>query len=492
MVRLRRRSAWSVLVLVVMSHHAAAEESPLIEAVKAGNAPLVQTLLKRGAKVNATLGDGATALHWAAHLDDRETADLLIRMGAQVNARNDLGITPLWIASTNGSARMIARLLQAGADPNAAPPTNVTPLMQAVRTGDVESVTLLLDAHGDANARERAGAQTALMWAVTQGHADVVRVLVAHGADVHARSSVWQQRVLTCCERYLGDSEGIVEVARGGFTPLLFAARLGELESARALIAGGADVNDTAADGSSALGLTSLSGHGELARFLLDRGADPNATRAGYAPLHAAVLRSDLKLATALLAHGARPNLQIANGTPTRRNEKTFAPDWAFDRAWIGATPLWLAARFAEVDIMRALVAGGADLTIPAKDGTIPFIVAAQAESVPARRGLSQAERERRAIEALKAALTLGVDVNASTADGDTALHVAASKKVNSIIEFLVQHGAALNARNKKGQTPLAIAMMEPEPPKGIAVIYSRQVNDASTADLLRKFGGTQ
>src|SRR5205085_1832901 len=123
---------------------------------------------------------------------------------------------------------------------------------------------------------------------------------------------------------------------------------------------------------------------------------------------------------------------------------------------------------------------------------TTPFIVAAQAEMVPARRASSQAERERRAIEALNAALLLGVDVNASTSDGDTALHVAASKKVNSIIEFLVQHGAAVNARNKKGQTPLAIAMMEPEAPKGIAVIYNRAVNDGSTADLLRKFGGTQ
>jgi ankyrin repeat protein len=208
--------------------------------------------------------------------------------------------------------------------------------------------------------------------------------------------------------------------------------------------------------------------------------------------LHAAVLRSDLELVTVLLGHGANPNAQLAKGTPTRRNEKTFAPDWALDRAWIGATPLWLAARFAEVDIMRVLVASGADIRIAANDGTTPFIVAAQAENVPARRAMTQAERERRAIESLNLALALGVDVNATTDEGDTALHFAASKKVNSIVEFLAQHGAALDAKNKKGQTPLAIATMEPEAPKGIAVIYNRPVNDGSTADLLRRLGGTQ
>ena len=120
------------------------------------------------------------------------------------------------------------------------------------------------------------------------------------------------------------------------------------------------------------------------------------------------------------------------------------------------------------------------------------FVVAAQAENVPSRRNVMQPERERRAVQALTAAIELGADVNGTTPDGNTALHIAASRRINSIVEFLVQHGAALHARNNKGQTPLAIAMTEPDAPKGIAVIYNRAVNDGSTAELLRKLGATE
>jgi len=103
-----------------------------------------------------------------------------------------------------------------------------------------------------------------------------------------------------------------------------------------------------------------------------------------------------------------------------------------------------------------------------------------------------QPERERRAVQALTAAIELGADVNSTTPDGNTALHVAASKRTNSIVEFLVKHGAALHAKNNKGQTPLAIAMAEPDAPKGIAVIYNKAVNDGSTAELLRRLGATE
>jgi ankyrin repeat protein len=364
--------------------------------------------------------------------------------------------------------------------------------MQAARTGNTEAVELLLQHGARVDARERADDQTALMWAVTQRHPEVVRVLADHRADLHARSKVWRQRVLTCCERFLGDSEGIVTIDRGGFTPLLFAARLGEVASARVLIAAKADVDITAADGSSALALAALSGHPAVATLLLEHGADANASGAGYTALHAAVLRGDLELVNALVRHGANPDVRLANGTPTRRNEKSFAPDWAFDRAWKGGTALWLAARFAEVDMMRALLGAGADIGIAASNSTTPFMVAAQAESVPSRRGIQQAERERRAVEALEVAVAAGADINGTTDEGDTALHLAASKRLNTVVEYLARGGAVLNAKNKKGQTPLAIASMEPEAPKGIAVIYNRPVDDRSTAELLRKLGATE
>ena len=485
---------WFLLVFVVAAAPAAAsDDTRLASSMKAGDTPTVRRLVQEGADVNVPLGDGATALHWAAHLDDRESAEVLIRAGARVNASNDLGVTPLWIASTNGSAPMIERLLEAGADPNASSRAGVTPLMQAARVGSVEAVGLLIAHKADVNSREHADAQTALMWAVSQGHADVVRQLTQQGADVHARSKVWRQRVLMCCERYLGDSEGIIDIDQGGFTPLLFAARLGDLESAGALlVAGGADVNETAPDGTSVLALAALSGHGALASFLLERGADPNAAAAGYTPLHAAVLRGDLNLVKSLLSRGANPDALLMRGTPTRRNEKTFAPDWAFDRAWIGATPLWLAARFAELDMMRFLVTSGANIRLAANDRTSPVMVAAKAEPVPSRRGQTQKEREGRAIAAIALAMTLGANINDTTGDGDTVLHIAAAKRSNAIVEFLVRNGAALNVRNNKDQTPLAVALLEPEAPKGIAVIYNRQVNDGSTAALLRELGATQ
>ena len=487
-----RVGASLLLVTVILAAHlrAASDDIRLVEAVKNGDNTAVWTLLKQGTDVNATQGDGATALHWAAHWDNHETADLLIRAGATVNAANDLGVTPLWVASANGSAAMIARLLKAGADPNATPPTGETPLMKAARTGNSEALELLLAHHANVNAKERAGDQTALMWAVTQRHPEAVQILIDHGADVHARSKVWRQRVLTCCERFLGDAEGIIDINSGGFTPLLFAARLGEFDSGRLLLAGGADVNDTSPDGSTALGVAALSGHRTLAAFLLEYGADPNAGGAGYAPLHAAVLRGDLELLKILLSGGASPNVPLTKGTPTRRNEKGFGPDWAFDRAWRGGTPLWLAAQFAEVDMMRILTASGANLRVAANDGTTPLIVAAQGENVPSRR-MIQVERERRAVDTLKVAIALGADINEATETGDTALHIAASRRLNIIVQFLAESGAALNAKNKNGQTPLAIALMKPEAPKGIAVIYGRPVDDGSTAELLRKLGAT-
>ena len=481
-----------MLSLIAVAIPAGAGDVRLVDAVKSGDSQSVRALLAQGVDVNARQGDGATALHWAAHQDDRATADLLIKAGAQVNAANDLGVTPLWVAGTNGSAAMVATLVKAGADPNIAPPTGVTALMQAARTGNVEAVTLLLAHRANVDAAERSGEQTALMWAVTQRHPRVVQALIDGGANVHATSNVWRQRVLMCCERFLGDPEGITDVDRGAFTALLFAARLGELESARALVKGKANVNDTAVDGTSALALAILSGHATLASFLLEQGADPNANRGGHTALHAAVLRGDLQLVQSLLQRGANPNVQLTRPTPTRRNEKSFAPDWAFDRAWIGGTPFWLAARFGEADIMRALAAKGADTRMAAADGLPPLIVAAQAENVPSRRGMMKADRERRAVQALTAAIELGADVNGATGDGNTALHIAASKRINSIVEFLAGRGAALHARNHKGQTPLALAMAEPEAPKGIAVIYNRVVNDGSTAELLRKLGATE
>ena len=188
---------------------------------------------------------------------------------------------------------MIATLLSAGADPDAAPPTGGTPLMLVSRAGNPEAVTQLLAHEADVNAKEGARDQTALMWAVAQREPEIVRLLLAAGADVDARSKISRQVVMTCCPNFNGDSEGTIEVEQGGFTPLMFAAREGAIESAGLLVAAGANVNETTPLGTSAMVVAAHSGHSAVAVWLLEHGADPNAAGSGYTALHAAVLRSD-------------------------------------------------------------------------------------------------------------------------------------------------------------------------------------------------------
>ena len=244
-----RTSAWRrcvvVLVLAAMGIAAAGADAPLADAARNADWSTVRALLEEGADVGMPQGDGTTALHWAGYWDDSESADLLIRAGANVNGVNDLGVTPLWTACENGSAAMVEKLLRAGASPNAGLLSGETLLMTAARTGNAEIVEQLLAKGADVNAKERGRAQTALMWAVSERQSDVVEVLLSHGADVHARSKVWTEVVKTTPEPW-NHSDYIIDVQQGGYTPLLFAARVGDLASAKLLVAAGADVNDTA------------------------------------------------------------------------------------------------------------------------------------------------------------------------------------------------------------------------------------------------------
>ncbi len=486
-----------VFGLAAISIAASARDLPLVDAAKRNDVPGLRGLLKQGADVNSAYPDGTTALLWAAYWDDDESADLLIRAGAKVDAANDLGVTPLSVACENGSASMVDRLLRAGANPNAALLSGETPLMRAARTGNAAVVKQLLAKGAEVNAKERVRDQTALMWAVAQRHPSVVEALLARGADVHARSNVWTQTVNTTPENF--NSASILDIQRGGNTPLLFAAQAGDLASAVLLLAAGANVNDTAPYGTSALVVAAHSGHGELATLLLEKGADPNAAGAGYTALHAAVLRQDEKLVAALLAHGANASAPLASGTPTRRGSKE---DVYLNPAFVGATPFWLAARFTAPRIMRRLAEHGADprfvhhvvfwrdtiinaqLTL-VTEGNTTALMAAIGMGHPSYRplyrrdsGSDLGELEAVRLEAVKVAAELGVDVNAANADGDTALHAAAARGYDTVVTFLIEKGAGLNVRNKKGQTPLALALAG-TPRKSIT-------------DLLQNFGATQ
>ena len=235
-----------------------ANDTRLAAAVKNRDAKAFLALLP-DVNVNAAQPDGATALHWAAHWNDVDTADRLIRAGANVNAATDLGVTPLLVACSDAGAAMVIRLLKAGAKPNVTLPSGETALMVAARTGQLESVQALLGRGADVNASEPSRGQTALMWAAAQRHADVVRLLIDAGADLRARSAVRPRLGFVAGNRNgTGHSAAeqkrlSVEFEDGGFTPLLFAAQQGDVESATLLLAAGADVNDTAPAGTSPL-----------------------------------------------------------------------------------------------------------------------------------------------------------------------------------------------------------------------------------------------
>ncbi|HEY3093951.1 MAG TPA: ankyrin repeat domain-containing protein, partial [Vicinamibacterales bacterium] len=319
----RHTAALLVAGLMVCGYAAAvraADRLSIVDAARNADANALRALLKQGADVNAASADGTTALHWASYRDNVDIADLLIRAGAKVDAANDLGATPLWTASLNGSSAMVKRLLEAGAHPNLALLLGETPLMIAARSGNADVVTQLIDKGANVNARGARG-QTALMWAVSEQHPDVVKVLLSRGADIRARSEVLSQVMAVPPH---GKPEYNRMIPFGGEDALMFAARVGDLASARLLLAAGASVNDADAWGVSAMVLAAHSGFTEMVEFLLDNGADANAAGPGFTALHEAIMRRDEKMVAALLAHGANPNTPLQTWTPERRSSEDF------------------------------------------------------------------------------------------------------------------------------------------------------------------------
>ena len=400
----------------------------------------------------APSGDGSTPLHWAAYADDLARVDRLVKSGAKVNAANDIGATPLWAASLNGSAPIVARLLDAGANPNLALLSGETPLMAAARAGKTAVVDLLLAKGANPDARGTRG-QTALMWAVAQKHAAVVTLLVARGADVHARTDSWTQMMAV-------PPHGLPEYNRmiphGADTALMFAARVGDLASAKVLVEGGANVNDHDAWGVSATTLAVFSGHGEIARFFLEKGADPNNDKPGFTALHCAIMRRDEVTVAALLARGANPHTPVRVWTPTRRS----SDDYHFMPALVDAPPYWLAARFTQPRVMRLLAAHGADPKVVhesnyvqgegyqrRKERTTAVMAALGMGGGTAWVPVDRAERDALVLETVKVAVELGADVNVASTDGRTALDSARAQKYDAVVSFLEARGAVTAAR---------------------------------------------
>jgi uncharacterized protein len=372
---------------------------------------------------------------------------------------------------------MVSRLLKAGANLKIAQRSGETPLMTCAATGNVDAVTALLARGADVNASETRRGQTALMWAVARKHVVVTRALLARHADVNAHS-------------------------KNGFTPLMFAAQLGDPEFVQMLLDEGANLNAVSPAYGRALLIAAASGHEALAISLLDKGADPNATDGdGMSAMHYALLRgltqllglrqkliqdsymtrpNMTELVKALLSHKANPNVRLEKVNP----EFPTGGGWMINAA--GATPFLFATACLDPKTMRTLLAGGANSLLPTKENTTPLMVAA---------GLGQTRirtepEEKNALEAAKILVELGADVNAADPTGQTALHGAAYTASDSIVQFLVDHGAKMNVKDSYGMTPLSVAEGI-IPPDLTDVDKNPKIAHKSTAELLRKLGAT-
>jgi len=532
--------AMVALSLTTLTHAAPAGAAAFVEAAMNGNRDAVRALLKDGADVNTTQADGMTALHWAAQKGDVELAKMLLYASANLKATTRIGgYTPLLIASKNGDAAMIDTLAEAGADVNAPTTNGTTPLMLASAAGKPAAVKALLDRGADVNAKEAVKGETALTFAAALGRADVIRVLTAKGADVKVTTKAVdltdfakEEQERLAAERGFngggqagrGNAPGgrggapqgpqVAGVTRqynytelvafwGGLAPMHLAARQGQLESVKALLEAGANVNQRGAgDPVTPLMIATMNGHFDVAKYLVDQGADPNLAQSnGATPLYAALNcqwsdkalypqprayeqqhTSYLDLMKTLLEKGADPNARL--------RRKVWYAQYDFDQSGVdesGATPFFRAAYAADVEGMKLLVEYGADPNIrtmrtpgrvrtgdvtrevqdvsplppvPPGGPAITALLAASGEGYG--EGFAANHHHHAPAGMLPAVKYLveeiGMDVNAKDHDGNTAIHNAAARGDNEMILYLVSKGADVKQINREGKTTVDMA----------------------------------
>ena len=447
-----------------------------------------------GDNVNARQADGSSALLWAAHDGDADRVAQLLRAGADPSIANNYGATPMMEAAMLGDAAVLKLLLKAGANVESPNAEGQTALMAVARTGNIEAAKLLLSKGANVNAKEQWGGQTALMWASAQSQAEMAKLLIKHRADVNARATVrdWQRRVT---------AEGRPkDMNRAGLTPLLYAAREGCIECAKHLLAGGADINLPDPDNTSPLLLSTLNLRWDFAKYLIGAGANVNDWDLyGQTPLYVAVdmntlpaggrvdlpsidQTTSLDIIDLLLKSGANPNAQLIVRPPLRHAVSDRNAD---EMLTTGATPLLRAAKAGDAAATELLLLHGARVDLPNMDGITPLMVASGAgRSTGKTRGRFTTEQEILIVVAMLRAA--GADVNAKSKSGETALHGAALRGWNDLVELLVKAGAQLDApATAKALTPLDFAMGRYQP----RYLEPQAKPIQKTADLLKSLG---
>jgi ankyrin repeat protein len=509
----RRTLAVAFAVWAAAVSIATAADNTLIDIVERGDRAAALAMLAKGANPNTPGPDGTTALMWAAANDDVELVRALVKAGADVKAKNHFGTSAITEAAILGSAPIIDVLLKAGADANYKNPEGETPLMAAARSGKVEAARLLIEAGADVNARETFGGQTAIMWASAQSQPEMVKFLASKGADLNARGVIrqWERKVIT--------EPRPKDMNRGGFTPLLYAAREGCVECVKNLLAAGADPDLEDPERITPLVLALMNLHFEAAIALINGGADVDKWDFfGRSPLYMAadvstlptkgngamaVLPSEdsvtaLDVAKLLLQKGANPNLQLKRRPPYRDVPQDRGGDTILAQ---GATPLLRAARAGDAPFVKLLLENKALVDLPSKEGVTPLMAAAGVEfGDRVTRGRNRTNEG--VLATMQLLLDAGADINArmvserrnpvpegtsqaasyniilrarpsqipsaNVVPDQTALHGAAQRGYTSFVKFLAEHGADLTAKDAIGRTPLDLA-------KGVGVRGIRQ-----------------
>lgn len=459
------RIAATALAVVILTSGGFAQTATLLDAVKAGDRSTVERLLTRKPDINVHGSDGTTALHWAVRGDDLAMTQLLVGAGADVGALTRTGVTPLALAAANGNAAIVNALLTAGANPNTASTEGETALMTAVRSGSAAAVKVLLARGADPNARENWQGQTALMWAAAVNAPAVVSVLVEAGADVNARSIVLPGQPRLPRAEGVAAQSSHSNFPHGGFTPLLFAAREGALDAARALTSAGVAVNLADPDGIAPLSMAIINAHYDLAALLIEKGANVNASdRVGRTPLFFATDMHTLEwlfsrpvpkasgeldspdIVVKLLDQGANVNAGLT-GRPFILHHNATGNRTLIE----GSTAFMKATTTSDMELMRVLLAHGADPNIKTRNNTTPLMAAAGLNWVD----ISSLGSEEASIEAITLCLERGADINAANDLGETAMHGAAQRGADKVVRFLAAHGANLEPKDKQGRTPM-------------------------------------
>lgn len=488
---MRAQRAFAVCVLAALTCAAvvaAGGDMRLVNASKNKDLTAIQSLLKQKVDVNTPDVDGMTPLHWAAHWDQLDVVKQLLAAGANAKAANRYGVTPLHEASLVADVAMMEALLKAGANPNSVYGSGETPLMIAARTGHLDAVKLLVEHAADVSAAEEFRGQTSIMLAASEDHAEVVKFLLGHGALVNGRSMKFNFGDVK-----MAGGGAFMDRAEGGLTPLFFAARQGAIETAKVLIAAGADLNLTETQyGFTPLMTAIFNGHYDFAGLLIEKGAGVDDGSLYLAvevrnfahyknrpnpPDKDKELRS-LDVVRMLLDRGADPNKPYAKKIPPREAQGDI-------KVVPGATPLYRATKSTDIAAVRLLMEHGANPSVAITDRSTPLMVAAgQGAPLAATEDDLEGASKGDPLDAIKLFLQAGADVNAVNELGFAAVHYAAQGGRNKIVEFLAANGAKLDVKNKAGKTPLDLAMV-PGPTGRYMEIDG--VSQTSTAALIRK-----